>query len=331
MVSPAAIPAQQVEQQQASTQTLSVVSEPTDTTTSTTTAMKANQKKREGMSDEPTPVHDNKTSEEKTFNSWKIDTTKVETNVDGTAEASLEQKKKLRAERFGIPSKPSSASNTERDADDELLEKLEEEIKKAKRMGLPFKDLLKKKKEIVQRKAPQDTKQEDVSDKQEQRMKKNSTDKKKPGKEVASINNRVTPGNRENNQKVQSKSKTEVVQDRKRNGNGERDVSATSISPKKKQRVGQKVTKEQPVVDDLDSLPLPELQKRLDRAIKYNLEPAAVDKIKEAIMKKPINDLESMSKEELQKRLDRAEKFKMDQAAVDRIKAALRKVRFGGA
>jgi hypothetical protein len=60
------------------------------------------------------------------------------------------------------------------------------------------------------------------------------------------------------------------------------------------------------------------------------LESAATDKIKEAIIKKPLDDLDSLTKEELQKRLDRAEKFKSDQATIDKIKAALRKFRFGG-
>jgi hypothetical protein len=119
-------------------------------------------------------------------------------------------------------------------------------------------------------------------------------------------------------------------QNRKRNGQKKsKDLAANS----KKQRVGQQNTKEgkEPAaVDNLGSLPLPELQKRLDRAKKYSLEPAAIDKIKEAIIKKPLDDLDSLSKDELQKRLDRAEKFKSDQATIDKIKAALRKFRFGG-
>jgi len=276
------------QQQQVATKPLSVVSNlmGTNTTTAITTVKEM---KSEELTEEATPVHGNKTNEEdKTSTAaWTIDTNKVQTEVNGITEASLEEKKRLRAERFGIPLKPSTVKATEKDTDDELLNKLEEDIKKAKRMGLTFKDLIKKKNEIIQKR------------------KKSTAD----------------------NQEVEA-----VVdeQNRKRDGHVRNDDVTTNS---KKQRVGQQVTKEGkelPAVDALESLPLPELQKRLDRAKKFNLESAAVDKIKEAIIKKPLDDLDSLSKEELQKRLDRAEKFKSDQATIDKIKAALRKFRFGG-
>lgn len=276
--------AEQLPHQQVTTKPISLVSNRMDTTTVATTA---NEKKSEEVLDEATPVHENKTNVDKAYTTaWTIDTNKVDTEVTGITEASLEEKKRLRADRFGIPLKPSPVEATEKDTDDEFVNKLEEEIKKAKRMGLPFKDFLKKKNEIIQKrkKSTTDTQEETIVDEQ----------------------------------------------NRKRNGQNKSDDVATNS---KKQRIGQQNTKEGKelaAVDNLESLPLPELQKRLDRAKKYNLEPAAIDKIKEAIIKKPLDDLDSLSKDELQKRLDRAEKFNSGQATIDKIKAALRKFRFGG-
>ena len=170
--------------------------------------------------------------------------------------ASLVEKRKARALRFGMPAPPTTVQA----ADEGELVHLEEEIKNAKRMGMPFKRLVQKKKDIEQRQKEKSVKRE--GDKKQQHP----------------------DGDKEDDK------------NRKRGGGGDGDGvigSTTNFGRVKKQRGNPPSQRQQ--------------------------------------QKKPANELEGLSKEELQKRLDRAIKFNLGTAVIDKIKAEMRKYRFGNA
>lgn len=282
----------------------------------------------EEQSDDATPIHNNVTataSDEKDMTAtWEIDT-------------------------------------TPKDADDALLAKLEEEIKKAKRLGVPTKELVKRKQEIIKKKTVPIGNQEGGTDRNKRSknadhqkkadggVKNDRTDRhnkdqstgRKQSKNDGDKNlkrssgvNSAPPEKRQRSERQAAKQtdrlnelSTEELQKLLDRANKfGLDPSAIEAAMKKKQE-GSK-TKAPPLTVDFDGLTLPELQKRLERAKKFDPTGSTVEKIQEAIAKKPLNDLESLSKVELQKRLDRALKYNSDPAIIEKIKTVMRKFRF---
>mmetsp|Transcript_19701 Transcript_19701/g.28112 ORF Transcript_19701/g.28112 Transcript_19701/m.28112 type:complete len:385 (+) Transcript_19701:98-1252(+) len=301
-------------------------------TKAATTTIKVDKKASpplEEQSDDATPIHNNvtaTTSDEKdTTATWEIDT-------------------------------------TPEDTDDALLAKLEEEIKKAKRLGIPTKELVKRKQEILKKKTVPIANQEGGTDrnkrskntdhqkKADEGVKNDRTDRhnkdKSTGQKQSKADgdknlkrgsgvNSAPPEKKQRSERQAAKQtdklnelSTEELQKRLDRANKfGSDPSAIEAAMKKKQE-GSK-TKVPPLTVNVDGLTLPELQKHLKRAKKFESEDSTVEKIQEAIAKKSLNDLESLSKDELQKRLDRALKYNSDPAIIDKIKTVMRKFRFG--